>query len=99
MRCGMTASTTYNVASCTLVAANCALVNGKWYVTAQPANTELPGIAQAGVKEVLCVRNPDEAEPQFNPPFDFDEVTILLSEGVPYINMPFTHGMTQAQFN
>ena len=67
---------------------------GDCYVTGQPSDP--PGvraIAAAGVKAVMCLRDPSE------PGFDFDESGNLHALGVGYTNIPFPHGIDQADFD
>jgi len=78
----------------------CKIVTGNgttYYVTAQP--TAYPPIGQAGIKSVLCVRDPSETT-QPNA-FDITEADNLIPQPVSYTNVPLPHvpAMTQGQFN
>ena len=75
----------------------CRQIGTQLYVTGQPDSEGYTQIANAGVKWVVCVRNPDETTSP--PPFDDNEAASLLQNGVLYVNVPVTHGMTQGAFN
>jgi uncharacterized protein (TIGR01244 family) len=67
---------------------------GEFYVTAQPADPQgLQAIAAAGVKAVICLRDPTE------PGFDFNESSALLALNISYTNIPFPHGIDQSDFD
>src|SRR5665213_2109793 len=79
------------------------IVDGAWYVTGQPSTPAYAAIAAAGIKAVVCVRQPGEpvAPPPVPPPppFDTGEAAALAALHVSYTNIPITRTMTQAQFN
>lgn len=67
---------------------------GDCYVTGQPADPSgLQAIAAAGIKAVLCLRDPTE------PGFDFNESAGLLAAHISYTNIPFPHGIDQPDFD
>lgn len=67
---------------------------GDCYVTGQPADPQgLQAVAAAGVKAVMCLRDPTE------PGFDFNESAALLALHVSYANIPFPHGISQSEFD
>jgi uncharacterized protein (TIGR01244 family) len=67
---------------------------GDCYVTAQPADPQgLQAVAAAGVKAVMCLRDPTE------PGFDFNESSALLALQISYTNTPFPHGISQSDFD
>jgi uncharacterized protein (TIGR01244 family) len=56
-------------------------------------------IAKAGVRTVLCVRDPEEVTADPNP-FDLSEASELVLKAVAYTNVPLPHiSMTQDEFN
>jgi uncharacterized protein (TIGR01244 family) len=76
---------------------------GAQFVTAQPIwrgkNSPYAAIAKAGVRTVLCARDPQEVTADPNP-FDIAEASELVLQGVAYTNVPLPHiSMTQAAFN
>jgi protein tyrosine phosphatase (PTP) superfamily phosphohydrolase (DUF442 family) len=79
------------------------IVLNRYYVTGQPSSQAYPAIAGAGIKSVVCVRQPGEpATPPPvppPPPFDTQEAAELTKLGVSYLNIPITREMTQAQFD
>ena len=80
------------------------VVLDQWYVTGQPSAAAYPAIAQAGIGSVICLRDPDETNPQPPPvppvpPFDTQEAATLAALGVTYLNVVITRTMTQAQFD
>ena len=79
------------------------IVGGTIYVTGQPSTPAYAAIAGAGIKAVVCVRQPGEAAvpPPVPPPppFDTNEAKELAALGVSYANVPITRTMTQAQFD
>jgi protein tyrosine phosphatase (PTP) superfamily phosphohydrolase (DUF442 family) len=79
------------------------IVLDRYYVTGQPSSQAYPAIAGAGIKSVVCVRQPGEpATPPPvppPPPFDTQEAAELAKLGVSYLNIPITREMTQAQFD
>ncbi len=75
----------------------CRQIGTQLYVTGQPYPDGYMQIANAGVKWVVCVRNPDETTS--TPPFDNNEAESLLQNAVLYVNVPVTHGMPQGAFN
>jgi len=79
------------------------IVYGRYYVTGQPSTPAYAAIAAAGIKSVVCVREPGEpaAPPPVPPPppFDTNEAAELAQLGVTYQNIPITRTMTQAQFD
>jgi len=83
----------YDNGACKLVTGN----NATYYVTAQP--TAYPPIGAAGIRSVLCVRDPSETT-QPNA-FDVTEADNLIPQPVSYTNVPLPHvpAMTQGQFN
>ena len=94
------------VTRCTLpVAGNvCFNINATYYVTAQPIYV-WPGtspyqiIGQAGIVNVLSVRDPEEYILPLTP-VDLTEVSQLITNSVATTAVPFPHiSMTQAQFN
>jgi protein tyrosine phosphatase (PTP) superfamily phosphohydrolase (DUF442 family) len=94
------------VTPCTLpVAGNvCFNINATYYVTAQPIYV-WPGtspyqiIGQAGIVNVLSVRDPEEYILPLTP-VDLTEVSQLITNSVATTTVPFPHiSMTQAQFN
>jgi len=92
----MTSSRIPPVTRCTIVAANCAVLGGGIYVTAQPAANEYARCAAAGVKTALSARTPGETNP---PPYDFGEPATWQSLGIPFSNFPLAHGMSQGEFD
>jgi len=67
---------------------------GDYYVTGQPADPlGFQAMATAGVKSVICLRDPTE------PGFDLNEDSALLALHISYINIPFPHGIDQSDFN
>ncbi len=92
----MTSSKIPPVTKCTIVAANCAILGGSIYVTAQPAANEYARCAAAGVKTALSVRTPGETNA---PPYDFNEPATWQSLGIPFANFPLAHGMSQGEFD
>jgi uncharacterized protein (TIGR01244 family) len=76
----------------------CRQVGNQLYVTGQPYPAGYAQIAAAGVRWVVCVRNPDETAPPA-PPFDSGEAATLLASNVLYVDVPITHGMPQAAFD
>ena len=89
----------YNNGACKLVA-GFAFAPGErmtCYVTAQP--TAYPPIGAAGIRWVMCVRDPSETT-QPNA-FDITEADNLIPQQVSYWNLPLPHvpAMTQSQFN
>jgi protein tyrosine phosphatase (PTP) superfamily phosphohydrolase (DUF442 family) len=75
-----------------------------YYVTGQPSAAAYPGIASAGVKSVVCVRQPGEAAapPPVPPPPAFDpqeESAEFARLGIAWTSVPITRTMTQAQFD
>lgn len=79
------------------------IVLDRFYVTGQPSSPAYAAIASAGIKSVLCVREPGEgsAPPPVPPPppFDTTEAAQLAQLGVSYQNIPIERTMTQAQFD
>lgn len=79
------------------------IVFDQYYVTGQPTAPAYPAIAGAGIRSVICVRQPGEAvaPPPVPPPppFDTTEASELQRLGVTYQNIPITRTMTQAQFD
>lgn len=79
------------------------IVFDEYSVTGQPSTPAYPAIAQAGIKLVVCVRQPGEpvAPPPVPPPppFDTNEQAELAALGVGYVNVPVTHAMSQTQFD
>ena len=79
------------------------IVRDRFYVTGQPSSPAYAAIASAGIKSVLCVREPGEgsAPPPVPPPppFDTTEAAQLANLGVSYQNIPIERTMTQPQFN
>jgi protein tyrosine phosphatase (PTP) superfamily phosphohydrolase (DUF442 family) len=99
----MPAAAVFNVAKASLPVYNngaCKRVTGNnlvYYVTAQP--TAYPPIKQAGIRSVLCVRDPSETT-QPNA-FDIKEADSLIPLPVSYTNVPLPHvpAMMQGQFD
>jgi protein tyrosine phosphatase (PTP) superfamily phosphohydrolase (DUF442 family) len=94
------------VTLCTLPVAHhvCFNISGTYYVTSQPIY-EWPGtspyqlIAQAGIVNVLSVRDPEEYILPLTP-VDLTEVSQLITNSVATTTVPFPHiNMTQTQFN
>jgi protein tyrosine phosphatase (PTP) superfamily phosphohydrolase (DUF442 family) len=80
------------------------IVSDRFYVTGQPTAPAYAAIAQAGIGSVICLRDPDETDPQPPPvppvpPFDTQEANELAALGVTYQNIVITRTMTQAQFD
>jgi protein tyrosine phosphatase (PTP) superfamily phosphohydrolase (DUF442 family) len=79
------------------------IVAGRYYVTGQPSSPAYAAIASAGIKSVVCVRQPGEpaVPPPIPPPppFDTTEAAQLNQLGVSYQNIPITRQMTQQQFD
>jgi protein tyrosine phosphatase (PTP) superfamily phosphohydrolase (DUF442 family) len=79
------------------------IVLGRYYVTGQPSSPAYPALAAAGIKSVVCVRQPGEpaVPPPVPPPppFDTQEAAELGKLGVSYRNIPITREMTQPQFD
>jgi protein tyrosine phosphatase (PTP) superfamily phosphohydrolase (DUF442 family) len=79
------------------------IVFNRYYVTGQPSAFAYPAIADAGIRSVMCVRQPGEAvaPPPVPPPppFDTTEASTLQQLGVSYQNIPITRTMTQTEFN
>ncbi len=79
------------------------IVFDRYYVTGQPSAFAYPAIPEAGIRSVICVRQPGEAvaPPPVPPPppFDTTEASTLQQLGVSYQNIPITRTMTQAEFN
>ncbi len=79
------------------------IVLDRFYVTGQPSSPAYAAIASAGIKSVLCVREPGEGSvpPPVPPPppFDTTEAAQLANLGVSYQNIPIERTMTQPQFN
>ena len=79
------------------------IVLDRYYVTGQPSTPAYAAIAAAGIKSVICVRQPGEpaVPPPVPPvtPFDTAEAAELAKLGVSYQNIPITRGMTQQQFD
>lgn len=75
----------------------------RYYVTGQPSSPAYAAIASAGIKSVICVRQPGEpaVPPPVPPvtPFDTAEAAELAKLGVSYQNIPITREMTQQQFD
>ena len=92
----MTSSRIPPVTKCTIVAANCAVLGGAIYITAQPAASEYARCAAAGVKTALSVRTPGETNA---PSYDFNEPATWQSLGIPFANFPLAHGMPQGEFD
>ncbi len=64
---------------------------GDCYVTGQPADPQgFQAIATAGVKSVICLRDPTE------PGFDLNEDSALLALHISYTNIPIPHGIDQS---
>jgi protein tyrosine phosphatase (PTP) superfamily phosphohydrolase (DUF442 family) len=75
-----------------------------FYVTGQPSEAAYPGIVSAGVKSVVCVRQPGEVSspPPVPPPPAFNpnaESAAFAKLGIAWTNVPITRQMTQAQFD
>lgn len=74
-----------------------------YYVTGQPSSPAYAALAQAGIRSVVCVRQPGEpVEPPPvppPPPFDTTEQQQLGALGVSYQNIPVWRTMSQAQFD
>ncbi len=67
---------------------------GEFFIAGQPADPQgLQAIAAAGVKAVICLRDPME------PGFDFNEDTALLALHISYANIPIPHGIDQSDFD
>jgi uncharacterized protein (TIGR01244 family) len=79
------------------------IVLDRYYVTGQPSSPAYAAIASAGIKSVICVRQPGEsAVPPPVPsvtPFDTAEAAELAKLGVSYQSIPITREMTQQQFD
>ena len=79
------------------------IVLDRYYVTGQPSPAAYAAIASAGIKSVICVRQPGEpaVPPPVPPvtPFDTTEEAQLAKLGVSYQNIPITRTMTQQQFD
>ncbi len=79
------------------------IVFDRYYVTGQPSAFAYPAIPEAGIRSVICVRQPGEAvaPPPVPPPppFDTTEASTLQQLGVSYQNIPITRTMTQAEFD
>ena len=79
------------------------IVLDRYYVTGQPSSAAYAAIASAGIKSVICVRQPGEpaVPPPVPPvtPFDTTEEAQLAKLGVSYQNIPITRTMTQQQFD
>ena len=79
------------------------IVFGRYYVTGQPSAFAYPAIPEAGIRSVICVRQPGEAvaPPPVPPPppFDTTEGSTLQRLGVSYQNIPITRTMTQPEFD
>jgi uncharacterized protein (TIGR01244 family) len=79
------------------------IVLDRYYVTGQPSSPAYAAIASAGIKSVICVRQPGEAAVPppvpAPPPFDTAEAAELAKLGVSYLNVPITREMTQPQFD
>jgi uncharacterized protein (TIGR01244 family) len=79
------------------------IVLDRYYVTGQPSSPAYAAIASAGIKSVICVRQPGEpaVPPPVPPvtPFDTAEAAELAKLGVSYLNVPITREMTQQQFD
>ena len=73
---------------------------GDFLITAQPTDPQGLGAAwQLGVKSVVCLRDSAEtANPPYLP-FDFSEDTTATALGMCFVNVPFPHGISQAQFD
>lgn len=72
---------------------------GSFYVTAQPTEAGLAVASGLGIQSVICLRDATEAANPPYPPFDPDEDTTLTALGMSFVNIPFPHGIPQAQFN
>lgn len=94
------------ISRCSLpVASNVCFNLGPHLVTAQPIYEGTPpinpyvAIAKAGVRTVLCVRDPQEVNTSPYP-FDLTESSQLILNNVEYTNIPLPHiPMSQAEFN
>jgi protein tyrosine phosphatase (PTP) superfamily phosphohydrolase (DUF442 family) len=79
------------------------IVFDRYYVTGQPSTPAYAAIAAAGIKSVVCVRQPGEpaVPPPVPPvtPFDTAERAELAKLGVSYQNIPVMRTMTQQQFD
>ncbi len=79
------------------------IVLDRYYVTGQSSTPAYAAIAVAGIKSVICVRQPGEpAVPPPVPsvtPFDAGEAAELAKLGVSYQNIPITREMAQQQFD
>jgi protein tyrosine phosphatase (PTP) superfamily phosphohydrolase (DUF442 family) len=79
------------------------IVLDRYYVTGQPSSPAYAAIAAAGIRSVVCVRQPGEpaVPPPVPPvtPFDTTEEAQLAKLGVSYHNIPITRTMTQQQFD
>jgi protein tyrosine phosphatase (PTP) superfamily phosphohydrolase (DUF442 family) len=79
------------------------IVFDRYYVTGQPSSEAYGAIASAGIKSVVCVRQPGEpaVPPPVPPPppFDTTEAGQLAKLGVSYQNVPITREMSQPQFD
>lgn len=74
---------------------------GDFFITAQPTDPQgLEAAArQLGVKSVICLRDSSEtANPPYIP-FDFSEDATATALDMCFVNVPFPHGISQAQFD
>ena len=80
------------------------IVLGRYYVTGQPSDAAFPAIAGAGIKSIVCVRQPGEAPPSppvpAPPPFDLaHERGLAEKNGLAFTDIVITRTMTQPEFN
>lgn len=79
---------------------NCWRVDS-FYITAQPIDPQGLEVAasQLGVKSIVCLRDSAETAKPPYPPFDFGEDSMATALDMCFVNVPFPHGMSQAQFD
>ncbi|HTD38811.1 MAG TPA: hypothetical protein VK669_14975 [Candidatus Limnocylindrales bacterium] len=80
------------------------IVLDRFYVTGQPSDPAFPPIAGAGIKSIVCVREPGEAPPPppvpGPPPFDLAHERGLAEKNhLAFSDIVITRTMTQPEFD
>ena len=80
------------------------IVLDRFYVTGQPSDAAFPAIAGAGIRSIVCVREPGEAPPSppvpAPPPFDLaHERALAEKNGLTFTDIVITRTMTQPEFD
>lgn len=80
------------------------IVLDRYYVTGQPSDAAFPAIAGAGIRSIVCVRQPGEAPPPppvpGPPPFDLaHERALAEKNGLAFTDIVITRAMRQQEFD